>query len=89
MRIEDLPNMKVLGPEFLTNQQFLTFSLSPIQSLILVGNLQLSLSHPENRGPTVAMARLMADDIANSLKRAYPQLSALIDAGWPENRPKS
>ena len=55
--------------------------LSPVLAVALVGNLQLALRHPGNRGAAAAQARTIADAVVGQLARGDGRIEALLRRG--------
>lgn len=63
-------------------QETVQFSTTPGRLFILLGHLQLALRHPENNGASAAIAREMANNLANMICHYIPEARPLIEQGW-------
>jgi imidazoleglycerol phosphate synthase glutamine amidotransferase subunit HisH len=60
------------------------FELSPMNAIILLGNLQLSLRHEQNTGVTSQIMRDLAEHIESTLEKIHPDFRELTQMGWNE-----
>ncbi len=73
--------VKIVG----TIQQPLCLELTPDQAVVLIGQLQLALRHPENRGMSSDIAYDLASLLQVALQQQNPDIQPYLDAGWEEN----
>lgn len=57
-------------------------ALTPLQVMVLVGQLQLSLRHPENSGPSSVIARKLAYELIEDLVEVHPNFAKVMSYGW-------
>ncbi|HEY9699687.1 MAG TPA: hypothetical protein V6D10_20670 [Trichocoleus sp.] len=58
------------------------FATTPARLFILLSHLQLALRHPDNIGESAAIARQIADNLANMICHYVPEARQLIEMGW-------
>ena len=56
--------------------------LTPVQAFMLIGQIQLALRHPSNRGISAAIAEDLAHMLERILSEHGPALAELIARGW-------
>lgn len=62
--------------------QTVAVEMSKVEAFMLLGQLQLALRHPHNRGPSSDVARGVARSIQEALSRGDPVLARLAEMGW-------
>ena len=50
-------------------------------AIAILGNLQLALRHPDNRGDSAAAARAFCDSLISNIERVVPELGPLLRMG--------
>ena len=62
----------------------ITLYMDDLILLSVIGNLQLSLRHPENKGPSSHLTREFISQVTPILARINPEYLSLIEAGWKD-----
>jgi hypothetical protein len=60
------------------------FRLKPLEVMIVVGNVQLGLRHPKNKGEAAKIANAFIEQ-AREAFNAWPTCQQVIDDGWTAN----
>lgn len=55
--------------------------LQPTTALAIVGNLQLALRHPNNKGPNSKIIRSVIDTLIDGLAQDNPRIRTLLKRG--------
>ncbi len=72
-----------------TSVLFIRLELGPSEALILLGLLQLVLSHPDIPNAPFEIGRNLAASLESAFKDVAPSLSPFIEEGWDRSQVES
>lgn len=65
------------------SERLLSITLEPISLMVIIANMQLALTHAENKtGKASDMARCLAESFAQILTAKFPRIKHIIESGW-------
>ncbi|MDX2215465.1 MAG: hypothetical protein SFY66_19535 [Oculatellaceae cyanobacterium bins.114] len=76
-----LPNFEQIG-KILDEAEPIEMAIMPFRAFVLVGQIQLALRHPQNRGPSADVARDMAIRLQARLGQIHPAIAEALEHGW-------
>lgn len=76
-----MPDFERIG-KLMEKAQPLEMAILPFRAFVLVGQIQLALRHPENRGPSAEIARDMAVRLQALLGQIDPAIAEALEHGW-------
>jgi hypothetical protein len=68
--------------EFCNSAKSFTLTLQPAQAWMLLGQLQLALRHPDNRGAPAEMAFSIAKQLEAYVSQGGPTVAMIAAFGW-------
>ena len=87
MALDNLQLATAANDEMLArNSSSLQLELTAIEAIALIGQLQLALRHPANRGPAAELIRTLAKALEEFLSKCGPATAEICRRGWdPEH----